>query len=58
MEFLTIINCKAQYFRDPKTLELMQKIKVEVTEEARNAYPEAMLDTVEVVTKSGERYKE
>jgi 2-methylcitrate dehydratase len=47
-----------QYFRDPKTLELMQKIKVEVTEEARNAYPEAMLDTVEVVTKSGERYKE
>ena len=47
-----------QYFRDTKTLELMQKIKVEVTEEARNAYPEAMLDTVEVVTKSGERYKE
>ena len=36
----------------------MQKIEVEVTEEARNAYPEAMLDTVEVVTKSGERYKE
>jgi 2-methylcitrate dehydratase len=47
-----------QYFRDPVTLELMQKIKVEVTEEAMNAYPEAMLDTVEVVTKSGDRYKE
>ena len=46
------------YFRDPTTLELMQKIKVEVTEEARNAHPQAMLDTVEVVTQSGERYKE
>ena len=47
-----------EYFRDPTTLELMQKIKVEVTEEAQQAYPDAMLDTVEVVTKSGERLKE
>ena len=46
------------YFRDPTTLELMQKISVEVTEEAQQAYPDAMLDTVEVVTKSGQRFKE
>jgi 2-methylcitrate dehydratase len=47
-----------EYFRDPKTLELMQKIKVEVTKEAQKAYPESNADTVEVVTKSGARYKE
>jgi 2-methylcitrate dehydratase len=47
-----------EYFRDPKTLELMQKITVEVTEEARRGFPEAWLNVVEVVTKSGERYKE
>ncbi len=46
------------YFRDPKTLELMLKITVEVTDEALQAYPEAMLDVVEVVTKSGQRYRE
>jgi 2-methylcitrate dehydratase len=47
-----------EYFRDPKTLELMQKIKVDVTEECRRSYPEANLDCVEVITKSGKRYKE
>ena len=46
------------YFRDPTTLELMQKIRVEVTDECQGVYPEAMLDIVEVVTKSGERFKE
>ena len=46
-----------EYFRDPKTLELMQKVRVEVTVEAQRAYPEAMLDTVEVVTKSGQPFK-
>jgi 2-methylcitrate dehydratase len=47
-----------EYFRDPKTLELMQKIKVDVTEECSRSYPEASLDCVEVITKSGKRYKE
>ena len=47
-----------EYFRDPKTLELMQKITVEVTEEGRRAAPEASLNVVEVVTKSGDRYTE
>lgn len=47
-----------EYFRDPKTLELMQKIRVDVTEEARRARPEASPGTVEVVTKSGARFKE
>lgn len=46
------------YFRDPKTLELMRKVTVEVTEEAQRALPAANPNTVEVVTKSGARYKE
>jgi 2-methylcitrate dehydratase len=47
-----------EYFRDPKNLELMQKVTVEVTEEGRRSRPDGSLNVVEVVTKSGERYKE
>lgn len=47
-----------EHFRDPKTLGLMAKITVEVTEEASNAYPESDMNTVEVITTSGKRYRE
>jgi 2-methylcitrate dehydratase len=47
-----------EYFRDLKTLELMQKVKVEVTEEAVRSRPDGGLNVVEIVTKSGQRYKE
>ena len=44
-----------EYLRNPRLLELVQKVKVSVSEEANRRAPEAMLSTVEVVTKSGER---
>jgi 2-methylcitrate dehydratase len=47
-----------EYFRDPTTLELMQKVKVEVTEEGLKSRPDGGLNVVEVVTKSGQRFIE
>ncbi|MBI3328863.1 MAG: MmgE/PrpD family protein, partial [Nitrospinae bacterium] len=46
----------AEYWRDPRLLELVQKVKVSVSEEANRRAPEAMLSIVEVVTSAGERY--
>ena len=45
-----------EYLRNPQLLDLVQKVKVSVSEEANRRAPEAMLSTVEVVTTSGERY--
>jgi 2-methylcitrate dehydratase len=46
---------EAEYWRDPRLLELVQKVKVSVSEEANRRAPEAMLSVVEVVTGSGAR---
>ena len=46
-----------EYLRDPSLLALTGKVKVAATEEANRRAPEAMLATVEVVTKSGERHR-
>jgi 2-methylcitrate dehydratase len=46
----------AEYWRDPRLLELVQKVKVGVSEEANRRAPEAMLSIVEVVTSRGERF--
>ena len=45
-----------EYLRNPQLLDLVQKVKVSVSEEANRRAPEAMLSTVEVVTTSGNRY--
>jgi 2-methylcitrate dehydratase len=47
-----------EYFRDTKTLDLMQKIKVEATEEGLKSRPDGSLNVVQVVTKPGQRYEE
>jgi 2-methylcitrate dehydratase len=47
----------AEYWRDPQLLELVQKVKVSVSEEANRRAPEAMLSIVEVVTASGARFR-
>ena len=46
----------AEYWRDGRLLELVQKVKVSVSEEANRRAPEAMLSVVEVVTSSGGRF--
>jgi 2-methylcitrate dehydratase len=46
-----------EYWTDPHLLELTQKVKVSVSEEANRRAPEAMLSTVEVVTTTGQRRK-
>jgi 2-methylcitrate dehydratase len=45
----------AEYWSDPQLLDLVQKVKVSVSEEANRRAPEAMLSTVEVMTSGGER---
>ena len=45
-----------RYIHDPQLLDLTGRVKVEVSEEANRRVPEAMLATVEVVTRSGQRY--
>jgi 2-methylcitrate dehydratase len=44
-----------EYWQDARLLELVQKIKVSVSEEANRRAPEAMLSTVEVVTSTGQQ---
>ena len=44
-----------EYWQDPKLMELVQKVKVSVSEAANRRAPEAMLSIVEVVTSRGER---
>lgn len=46
----------AEYWRDPRLLGLVHKVKVRVSEEANRRAPEAMLSVVEVVTSSGTRF--
>ena len=46
-----------EYLQDRSLLALTQKVKVAATEEANQRAPEAMLATVELVTKSGERHR-
>lgn len=46
----------AQYWTDPRLLELVGKVTVSVSEEANRRAPEAMLSVVEVVTASGARF--
>jgi 2-methylcitrate dehydratase len=43
-------------WQDPKLMELVQKVKVSVSEEANRRAPEAMLSLVEIVTARGERF--
>ena len=43
-----------EFLRNPKLMELVQKIRVSVWEEADRRAPEAMLCDVEVVTTSGQ----
>jgi 2-methylcitrate dehydratase len=43
----------AEYWQNPRLLDLVQKVKVSVSEEANRRAPEAMLSRVEIVTTSG-----
>jgi 2-methylcitrate dehydratase len=45
-----------EYWRDPHLLDLVQKVKVRVSDEANRRAPEAMLSIVDVTTTSGQRY--
>jgi len=45
-----------EYIHDRELLDLVQKVKVEVSEEANRRVPEAMLCDVEVVTRAGRKY--
>ena len=45
------------YRQDPQLLDLVQRVRVEVSEEANRRVPEAMLSEVEVLTHTGERYR-
>jgi 2-methylcitrate dehydratase len=47
---------EAEHLTDPRLLDLVQKVKVSVSEEANRRAPEAMLSVVEVVTSSGARF--
>ena len=46
-----------EYLRDPALLDLVGRINVEVSGEANQRAPEAMLCDLEVVTHSGQRYE-
>ena len=45
-----------EYLHNHQVKELVQRVKVYVSEEANRRAPEAMLSTVQVVTSSGDRY--
>ena len=47
----------AAYLRNPELLDLVQKVKVHVSEEANRRAPEALLSIVEVTTTSGAHYR-
>lgn len=47
-----------KYIFNPEILDLVQKIKVEETEECDSLYPDAMANRVEIVTKSGKKFSE
>jgi 2-methylcitrate dehydratase len=46
-----------EYWQDPRLMNLVQKVKVSVSEEANRRAPEAMLSAVEVITSRGEHLK-
>ena len=46
-----------EFLRNQALLDLVSKVNVSVSEEANRRVPEAMLCNVEVVTKSGQRYR-
>jgi 2-methylcitrate dehydratase len=45
------------YLRDPRVLDLTRRVKVKATEEADARMPEAMLCTMELVTRGGESHR-
>lgn len=47
-----------EYLGQPELLDLMQKIRVEESQECNRLYPKASANRVEVVTKSGRRFSE
>jgi len=47
-----------EYLHNPDLLDLIQKIKVEETEECNNLYPDACANRIELVTRSGEKFSE
>ena len=47
-----------EYLRNPDLLDLIQKIKVEETEECNNLYPDACANRVEIITKSCKKFSE
>jgi 2-methylcitrate dehydratase len=47
-----------KFLFNPGLLDLVQKIKVEETEECDNLYPDAMANRVEIVARSGKRFSE
>lgn len=47
-----------EYLHNPVLFDLVQKIKVEGTEECNNLYPDASANRVEVITKSGKKFSE
>jgi 2-methylcitrate dehydratase len=55
---LDIRHFDEEYLHNPDVLELIQKIRVEETEECSTLYPDARATRVELVTKSGEKLSE
>jgi 2-methylcitrate dehydratase len=55
---LDIRHFDEEYLHNPDVLDLIQKIRVEETEECNNLYPDARATRVELVTKSGEKFSE
>ena len=47
-----------EYLHNTSLLDLIQKIKVEETEECNNLYPNASASRVEIITRSGEKFSE
>lgn len=47
-----------EYLDNPRLLELIQKTKVEETEECNHLYPDISASRVDIITKSGEKFSE
>lgn len=55
---LEVKHFAKEYLHNPNLLDLIQKIKVEETDECNNLFPDASANRVEIVTKSGEKFSE
>jgi 2-methylcitrate dehydratase len=55
---LEVKHFAKEYLHNPNLLELIQKIKVEKTDECNNLYPNASANRIEIITKSGEKFSE